>query len=123
MRTLFRIGLMSGAMIVGATAIAQVTTTFDGTYARVSAEPVAAAGTAANCPPVGAAQLVITGGIGHISWPDGSVLSGWVDPHGMLTLQNQSGVHLDAQIETNGAIKATLKLPGCSYAMAWQKKP
>jgi hypothetical protein len=123
MRALFRIGLTVSAMVVGVPAIAQVTTSFDGTYNKVSATPAASGSAQQNCPPAGAAQLTITGGIGRMQWPDGSVLSGWVDPHGMLTLQNQSGLHLDAQIENGGAIKATLKLPGCSYAMTWQKKP
>jgi len=123
MRALFRTGLTVTAMVVGAPAMAQVTTGFDGTYNKVSAAPAASASAAQNCPPVGAAQLVVTGGIGHMSWPDGSVLSGWVDPHGMLTLQNQSGLHLDAQIETSGVIRATLRLPSCSYTIVWQKKP
>jgi hypothetical protein len=122
MRTLFRIALMVSAMVVAVAAFAQVTTNFDGTYTKVSGEPVGG-GTAQSCPPAGTPQVVITGGIAHAIWGDSGVFSGWVDPHGMLTLQSTSGLHFDAQIEATGVIKATVKLPACSYAMVWQKKP
>ncbi len=122
MRTLFRTALFVSAMVVTASALAQVTTSFDGTYTKVSSAPVGG-GTPQTCPPVGAPQVVITGGIAHAIWGDSGVFSGWVDPHGMLTLQAPNNLHFDAQIETSGAIKATVKLPACSYAMVWQKKP
>jgi hypothetical protein len=123
MRKLFRTGLVVSAMalVAPAGAVAQVTTRYDGTYTKVSSEPVG--GTPQNCPPVGTDQLVITGGIGHMIWGDSSLFSGWVDPHGLVTLQATNGLHFDAQIETKGTIKATVKLPACSYAMVWQKKP
>ena len=121
MRTLFRTALFVSAMLVATSAVAQVTTRFDGTYTNVSGEPVGG-GTAQNCPPVGTPQVVITGGIAHAIWGDSGVFSGWVDPRGTLTLQSTSGLHFDAQIESKGAIKATVKLPACSYAMVWQKK-
>ena len=120
MRTLFRTALFVSAMVVAASALAQVTTGFDGTYAKLSGEPIG--GMSQNCPPVGTPQVVITGGIVHMIWGDSGVFSGWVDPHGMLTLQSTSGLHFDAQIEANGTIKATVKLPSCSYAMVWQRK-
>lgn len=123
MHKLFRTGIMVSAMALAAPAgaVAQVTTSYDGTYAKVSSEPVG--GARQSCLPVGTAQLVITGGIGHMIWGDSSLFSGWVDPHGLLTLQAPNGLHFDAQVETNGRIKATVKLPTCSYAMVWQKKP
>ncbi|MFZ2005760.1 MAG: hypothetical protein WB697_16475 [Stellaceae bacterium] len=120
MRTLFRTALFVSAMVVAASALAQVTTRFDGTYAKVSGE--SSGGTPQTCPPAGAPQVVITGGIGHMIWGDSGVFSGWVDPHGMLTLQSTSGLHFDAQIKSDGVIQATVKLPACSYRMTWKKK-
>jgi len=120
---LFRTALFVSAMVVAASATAQVVTRFDGTYAKVSSEPVVTSGVAQNCSPVGAGQLIITRGIGYLPWGDGSLASGWVDSHGMLMLQAPNGLHLDAQIETSGTVKATAKLPACSYAVVWQKKP
>jgi hypothetical protein len=121
MRTLFRTALFVSAMAVAASALAQVTTRFDGTYIKVSGAPIGGAA-AQNCPPVGTPQVVIASGIGHVVWGDSGVFSGWVDPHGMMTLQAANGLHIDAQIETNGTIKAVVRLPACSYAMVWQKK-
>ena len=117
---LFRTALFVSAMVVAASALAQVTTRFDGTYTKVSGEAIG--GASQNCPPVGMPQVVITAGIGHMVWGDSGVFSGWVDPQGMLTLQSTSGLHFDAQIEANGTIKATVKLPTCGYTVVWQKK-
>ena len=122
MRTLFRTALFVSAMVVAASAIAQVTTRFDGTYTKVSGAAIGGPA-AQNCPPVGTPQVVIVKGIGHVVWGDSGVFSGWVDPHGMMTLQTPTGLHIDGQIETSGAIKAVAKLPVCSYQMVWQKKP
>jgi hypothetical protein len=121
MRTLFRTALFVSAMVVAASALAQVVTRFDGTYTTVSGMPRGGPAVQ-NCPPVGTPQVVIANGIGHVIWGDVGVFSGWVDPHGMMTLQTANGLHIDAQIETSGAIKADVKLPACSYAMVWQKR-
>jgi hypothetical protein len=122
MRTLFRTALFVSAMVVAASALAQGTTRFDGTYTKVSGAAIGG-GAAQNCPPVGTPQVVIASGIGHVIWGDSGVFSGWVDPQGMMTLQTPSGLHIDAQIGAGGAIKAVVRLPACSYEMVWQKKP
>ena len=96
------------------------TTAFDGNYVGVSAHVAKSTAHGRQCPREHSPEtLTITNGAAQSSTRD--KWTGTVTPQGSVVLRNKRSMRVDAQIDTQGAIKGRYQGPACFVDYVWRK--